>query len=1260
MTEDPRTFAVLTERAGVLRRLAEGPVHKRDLADELDYSRRTVDRAITELESVDLVERRDEGFTATTTGRLALERLDGFRADLGDVVAAETAVSPLPDEAPIGAAAVTGAEVLTATDSPSYRPLGRFHDALADADRYRVLLPALADPRHVRLLYDHAVVEGQPAELVVSPELLAALRTEFPRRAAAMADSDDFGLFVGEVPPFVLALVEPDPGADSEVYLVVFSEQGGDVHGVVINDSRQARRWAEQLYESVRADATERTDALRPDPDGGVEPVDADGGAVRAALGRSVSVALEREGFVRLGVSYFRDEPVADPTTAWRAGLTLPEVHTGYAVERSLDADGEADQAGWQAMTEALVADLAAGRDCVVLGPPGSGKSTVCKQVACAWYEAGRGPVLYREQGRGRPFRSVEDLVVTVDAADGHTLVVVEDAVRPEVNAVFDAIDRLGDREDVSFLLDARDHEWRNPPDDLTDVPLSVVHMPPFGDADARRLIEHFERTVGADVGVPVDRLREAVSDEAFADEEAAASEVLLLLHRLSRYADPLADGQTSLEEAVAAVYDDIADDGVALDVCVLACTLNAAGLAVTPASLYAVAPPEEFDAVDAGLDRLEGRVLFPRDDGTYRTVHESWSVTFLEHLLATDGASGGARRFGDCVTALLALAEESDRRRAIAHHVDAEAAWTVAAIEDDPGEWTEETVEAVYALGQERPTLTPLYGDGEHDSVTLPEACPAHVAADRLVWLGRMFLAEGEYDSAERAFERLSRDDPDRKIEYLLGLSRVKIGRSEYDEAIEHAEACLDLAGDADRQTARARAQLRLGIARSGLAEYEAAEPCYRAALEQFEAVGDRRRAARTLNNIGSDAYKQSDYDTAEEFLQRSLEMFRDLGDRRGEADALNDLATTAREQGKYDQAREYHEEGLALARELGDRHGVARNLSNLAIVFDIQGEHDRAREYFEEALAMYRDIGDHQGEAGVLANLGKSAESQGEYGRAREYFERSREIFREVGNPGGEAITTRNLGIVARIRGEYGRAREHFEESLALSREMGDRHGEASSHRNLGVVARRLDERDRAGEQFRQALAIAREIGHPREEASSLRGLGELARTRGDYERAEAHLAAAFDCVEQVDDRAILARVRLSQARLALDRGDPPTARERAGRARETLAAMTMDYWEARSRRLLGQVAADAGDGEAAREHWQAGLATFEDVGASRDALTTVRYLVEACRAEGQDDQAAEHLRRAEALLADAPDPVADQHTEWVEEQRAALGTD
>ena len=103
-----------------------------------------------------------------------------------------------------------------------------------------------------------------------------------------------------------------------------------------------------------------------------------------------------------------------------------------------------------------------------------------------------------------------------------------------------------------------------------------------------------------------------------------------------------------------------------------------------------------------------------------------------------------------------------------------------------------------------------------------------------------------------------------------------------------------------------------------------------------------------------------------------------------------------------------------------------------------------------------------------------------------------------------------------------------------------------------------------------------------------------------------------------------------------------------------------MTMDYWEARSRRLLGRIAADTGDAGTAREHWLAALSTFEDAGASRDALTTARYLVDACRGECQDDQTAEHLRRAEALLADAPDSVADQHRVWVEEQRAALEAD
>lgn len=105
---------------------------------------------------------------------------------------------------------------------------------------------------------------------------------------------------------------------------------------------------------------------------------------------------LRDEGFRRLSPLTF-DRDIEDPERPWRAGFDLVHVRAGFAVDR-VRPDGTN-----------ITGDLfetvrsAAGTSRLVRGPAGLGKSTVCKQVACRWYDSpDTGPVFYRESGPGR------------------------------------------------------------------------------------------------------------------------------------------------------------------------------------------------------------------------------------------------------------------------------------------------------------------------------------------------------------------------------------------------------------------------------------------------------------------------------------------------------------------------------------------------------------------------------------------------------------------------------------------------------------------------------------------------------------------------------------------------------------------------------------------------------------------------------------------------------------------------------------------
>ncbi|WP_254864640.1 tetratricopeptide repeat protein [Halovivax gelatinilyticus] len=1068
----------LISRLELLDRLCRSPAHVRDIIDETGQARSTVHRAVTELTELGLVRRGDEGVEATITGRFVRDQLVDYLDALDDVLAAREVLEPLPTATDVPFDVTVGADVVPASDPAPYRPADRNHSALTDARGYRALMPTIEESRTVRVLYEHVVTRGRPAELVVSPAVFETLRSEFPRRATLLAESQNCTVYVADIPPYGLALHELESNGDDpteRAHLVVHNESGG-IHGLLATETVEGISWASGQYERYREAGTDRTSDLIADTDGGVRTADPRGSS---PIGQSLPVSLEREGFVRIDDAYFRNEPVASPTTAWRTGLSLAEVHTGYAIERPSTAPNvgraadarDAERAG--PLDESITAALVDGTDTIVLGPPGSGKSTICKQVACAWYASDRGPVIYRDGQHGRAIEAVDDLVATVSSADGHTLVVVEDAVRPHADAIFEGLERLADRTDVSVLLDSRESEWnkRRVATDATD--LERVYVPPVRLGDCARLVDQFERTVDHPVDVSADWLWSAVRDEIGTDDHDEPHEMLRLIHRLSTYADPLAAEPTALEESVADVYQDVEGDRLTLSVCLLANALNAAGRAVHRSALYAARDDAPIEAVDDVLDRLNGRILFSGTGDRVRMVHEAWSTAFLSHYLETAGETEAARRFGRTVESALTLAAEPERRGRIESHHDERSSVEPTAFSDGPIEspqrWVDETVDALFSLGRKRPKLAPLFGDGSTDSFHIPARCDGELADRRPVRLGRIFLDGGYYDRAESAFERLDRDDPER----LDGLARVSFRRGEYDDALEGYERALVIARETD----------------------------------------DRNTEARVLAGLGLTSWRLGDYDSAGEYFRRCRSRARDIDDRRLASKADANLGAIAWSQGSYDAAREHFTAFLEGARQIGDRDGEARSLNNLGSVAYHLGAYDRARGRFEASLAIRREIGYRSGEASCLNNLGFLAAREGRLDDAEALFESALSIATEIGYPRERGQASRGLGIVARDRGEHEAAERHFEASQSTFDETGNRSYEARAGVDWAQLALDRGERDVARTRVERLLDLAESLDSVHVSARCRRLLGEIDAETGEYQRSRARFRAAFE---------------------------------------------------------------------------------------------------------------------------------------------------
>ena len=1173
----------LLQRIDLLERLCCSPAYVRDLVEDTGTSRATIHRALNDLEDLDLVRRGDRGIEATIAGQLAHDRLCTFLSTFEDILTASAVLEPLLGETTIEPVAVADCEPILATKPAPYQPLEPLYEDLTRATHYRAMMPTLEDPRHVRVLYERVVTNGYPATLVVTPELYTTLREDFRRQMAAMAAEEHFSLLVGSLPKYGLGLLESaktdqETGQSTTIYVSIFDDRGA-VHGMLINDTPGAIQWAERQYSTARANATDRTASLVPDTDGGTVAVEHT--STENDADRPLSVSLEREGFRRIGASYFHDEPVTDPSTAWRAGLSMAEVHTGYAVDRiTADEDRDSASADSQSLADSIVSTLADGTHCVVLGPPGSGKSTVCKQVACAWYETDQGPVLYRSSDRGRPLEAVEDLVTVVTATDEHTLCVVEDAVRPGASAVFEAIDRLEGRMDVSFLLDSREHEWQaflepsavedtaEPLREAVDLAtLEVFSMPPLGKADCRRLVDHVEDTVGTTVDLPADRLWASIVDESAASG-AETNQMLRLAHRLAAYADPLATEGTALEDATAAVYDEFADDETALSVCLLANALNVAGVAVDRGLLLSVATtdpgdgietnPESngddhdttFEAVADAIEALEGTVIFPRGDGTYRTVHEAWSTAFLAHVIEAVGTDECARLFADAVNPLLALAGDHERRAEIETRLASRCG--TEEVVDEPEAWVADLIEALCDVARTRPKLAMLFGDGDEEVLALPASCPPDIRREIPRILGAAFVRSGHLDRAERAFNRLGGAGSG-DTERLLGLTRVALERGEYEEAADLSRECIDHASVGEDAVAHGRAHLRHAQALAKLHERDDALAAYDDALETFEAADLPHWVVRTHAALATFRVDETEFDLAREQCEAGLEITAGLDDYNQEAELLDVLGKVYVKQGEFGRASGLFERALERRQAVGDRRGIANSYQNLGIQASRQGDAGRAVALFERALEYRRELGNNAETVKTLSGLGLATTECGELEAAIEVFEECLEMARSTADTRQEAIILLNMAIPLARLGAHQEAKDAYERSLQHFEEIGDESGQAKTMFNLALIALRRDQYDRAATLCRRSLALFGPLGDRAGEAAALCNLGSVTRIQGDLDRARVLVESSRDIATAGDDHRGMLRAAVHLGRIDRCSGALEDARDHFERGRD-----------------------------------------------------------------------------------------------------------
>lgn len=243
---------LLSKRRAFLASLADEPKEKPELAADCGVARSTVGRAIRELEMAGLVDRGDDGFELTVSGRLVVDQFQEFEHAVDAICGIDEWLSTLPRSDLIPPSMFVGGEV---TQSDIHAPDKAMHetvDLVSNASRVRGVSPAVHQA-YVETFQERIQQDGLETELVFSADALTELATTYADYI--MEDADGVTIYqIDELPPLGLMLVDHEDGT-SEASFGIYTENGVQV--VVRNTNPNAVAWLREEFESYRAQATE-------------------------------------------------------------------------------------------------------------------------------------------------------------------------------------------------------------------------------------------------------------------------------------------------------------------------------------------------------------------------------------------------------------------------------------------------------------------------------------------------------------------------------------------------------------------------------------------------------------------------------------------------------------------------------------------------------------------------------------------------------------------------------------------------------------------------------------------------------------------------------------------------------------------------------------------------------------------------------------------------------------------------------------------
>lgn len=250
---DPdEAFDAVARRASVMECLMSGPKYNRDLRDELDISRSTAYKAVSELEDLNITRRGDEGYELTVLGELLFKQYREFHSRFQDICRPGKLLALLAPETEIPFALVAEAEVYTSEPHAPGLAIREVERVVTEASTLKGTGPVVF-PRYVELFTDQLISDELEAELIYEQPVYHHLISEYEEDFKKTLRRDNLDVRVTDTElPFALMIIEKPT---RKVAIVIYDDSGG-IQGFIVNDSESAYAWGCDKWEEYQDGAT--------------------------------------------------------------------------------------------------------------------------------------------------------------------------------------------------------------------------------------------------------------------------------------------------------------------------------------------------------------------------------------------------------------------------------------------------------------------------------------------------------------------------------------------------------------------------------------------------------------------------------------------------------------------------------------------------------------------------------------------------------------------------------------------------------------------------------------------------------------------------------------------------------------------------------------------------------------------------------------------------------------------------------------------